>query len=118
MAQTTLSPHSSSGFVRGRNAVWATSRSAASGTTGEGFVGAELSGGNYDIYRFFDKFLTSSIPSGNTVSAVDYKIYPISRDTSTDFNVAIAGHTAPDTTLGTADYNNITLNSPTVTPGP
>jgi len=109
----TLNAHSSSGFVRSQNAVWATSRAAVTGdSVGEEYIGAELSGGSYDIYRYFAKFDTSAL-SGSVITAADLKIYPVSRDTSTNFTLVTTTHTAPDTTLTTADFDSLTVTTPT-----
>ncbi len=113
MAILTLNAHSSSGFVRSRNATWATARAAATGDlVGEEFVGAELSSGNYDIYRYFAKFNTAPL-AGSVITAAELKIYAVSRNTTTDFTIVTSTHTAPDTTLTTADFDSLTVTTPT-----
>lgn len=116
MALATINAHSSTGHVKNGNATFSTSRGAATGastTNSTIYTGCELTGGNYDIYRLFYKFNTSSIPVGSIITGVALKIYLVSKDTTTDFTLGFTGHTAPDTTLTTADFDSLTLNTPT-----
>ncbi len=111
-----LFPHSSSGFVRNHDLVWATSRNGATGDITDNttnYAGAELSGGFYDIYRMFWKFLVENIPQDGKIKSARLRLYLASKDTSTDFALAITGHTAPDTSLTTADFDSLTVDSPT-----
>ena len=96
------------------NAIWATARSATTGTSTGRYTGAELVGGNYKIYRSFMSVSTASIPDTDTIISGTLTIAFGAKDTTNDFVVALTGHTSDsDITLADADFNNITLNSPT-----
>jgi hypothetical protein len=114
MAQITINAHASSGHILGRNAAWATARGLATGTSvSDGFIGAELTGGNYDIYRGFFQFDLSAL-AGSTIAAADFKIYLDSKDTSSDFSIATQAHTVADATnLTTAEFDALTVDTPT-----
>lgn len=114
MAQVTINAHSSSADISSQNANWTTTRNAATGTTSADniFIGAEKIS-DYYIYRWFGKFNLSSVPDPTKITAIDFKIYYNSRDTTNDFTLVTSTHTAPDTTLSTADFDSLTVNSPT-----
>lgn len=116
----TFNPHTSSGHVRNINAAWATCRNAADGdatdSTGatSDTIAAHLNVATYEIYRFFDKFLigTETVPVGATITDATYRKYLNAKGTVNDFNLVTSAHTAPDTTLGTGDFDALTVNSP------
>src|SRR5688572_14257859 len=114
MPQTTINSDSTSSYaVQKTDAVYATARSAVTGTAlNGGFIGSELAG-TYSIYRHFMKFDLSSIPASATITALDFKCYFTGRDTSNDFTVVTSAHTAPNTTLTTADFDSLTVDAPT-----
>lgn len=114
MSQATINTDASSSYsIQKTDAAYATARGAATGTSlNGGFVGSELSG-TYSIYRHFMKFDLSTIPTNATITALDFKCYFTSRDTNNDFTVVTSAHTAPNTTLTTAEFDALTVDSPT-----
>lgn len=96
------------------NAAWATARGAASGTTSGVYVGAEKSGAPYFVYRTFFSWDTSAIPDDAIIDIATLTMQISGKDTTNDFAIALAGHTAAsDTVIADADFDNVTLNSPT-----
>ena len=114
MGQLIVNPHSSSGHILSQDAVWATSRGAATGdSTGDAaYMGGELSA-TYDIYRYFLKFDTSSLPDTAIITSATLELYFVARDTTNDFTIATQTHTAPNETLATADFDALTVDTPT-----
>lgn len=78
--------------ITGESAVYATARSTSSFyrlTFSAIYMGQLISGGTYGVYRLFDRFDTSTIGAGNTVSQVNLKLTSIIDASDTDFDVEI-----------------------------
>lgn len=116
MAQVIINSDSSkTNEIDNTGTVYSTVRSASTGTlVGENiFIGNENVGSPpYRIYRWFGFFDLSSVPIGSIINSITFQIDYNSGDTTTDFKIVTTGHTAPTTGLTTADFGDLTLNSP------
>lgn len=76
-------------YATARSTSTAFDTSANNFTVGQSYISTGK-GDQYDVYRSFLKFDTSSIPDGDTVSAVVMKLVCITDSSTTDFDVQIA----------------------------
>lgn len=114
MAQFTFSSPAFFADRLAQNATYSTARGATTGAASGSFVGNEKISSTYYVYRTFTSIDTSSIPDDAVIESATVRITLEGKDTTNDFTIALTGHTsASNTTLADADFDNITLNSPT-----
>lgn len=82
------------------------------GDVGYGFIGAL--GNDYILYRAFFPFNTVALPDSITISAATLKVRVSSVDLWGDDVGLVLTSQASGTELVTADYDNLTVNSPTL----
>lgn len=115
---TTVYASAGDGFCRKANATWATARGATDSDSADYTSAAENMGLNtaptYSIDRIFYPFVTSSIGSGQEVSAATFNFdnNGLNADTDNQSMCLIQTTQASTTQLVTGDYDNLTLNSP------
>ena len=94
---------------------YATARNATTAAATDNRIGNEISGGHYNIFRWFCPTDFTTITAGSDVTAADGYVWGITSQVAwlDDTMRFILTTQAATTTVALADFDNITLNSPT-----
>jgi hypothetical protein len=113
MAQVTVNAKSGSKAVTSATDAWATVRAAAAGADAYANSWFIMSNTGYTIVRGFLNFDISSIPAGSTITGVTLVHPVIGNLTNTDGCSTVFAASTNSDPIVAADYDLITLNSPT-----
>lgn len=103
------------GGIYATDAVYTTARSATSASADQQAISNDGVGGVFEITRWFCPTDFSIISAGSDVTAASGAIWPVTRNTTIDDTLQFILTTQASTSaISNDDFDNLTLNSPTV----